>query len=50
MTICPVALVASCRKCPAFAACPLKSVIGDYKPEAQPPPNPEREDAERKTK
>jgi hypothetical protein len=30
MTICPIAVIASCKKCPAFKACPLKSVIGDY--------------------
>ncbi len=29
MTLCPIALVASCTKCPAFSACPLKSVLGD---------------------
>jgi hypothetical protein len=35
MTLCPIALVAGCQKCPAFTVCPLKSVIGDYKkPEA----------------
>lgn len=34
MTICPIALVVGCRKCPAFTVCPLKGVIGDYrKPE-----------------
>ncbi len=31
MTLCPIALVASCKKCPIFTVCPLKSVIGDYK-------------------
>jgi hypothetical protein len=38
MTLCPVALVAGCRKCPAFSVCPLKGVIGDYRKEddAQP--------------
>ena len=30
MTLCPVAIVAGCKKCPAFAFCPLKCVIGDY--------------------
>ncbi len=30
MTLCPIALVAGCKKCPAFSACPLKGVIGDY--------------------
>ncbi len=34
MTLCPIALVAGCRKCPAFSLCPLKGVIGDYKPNA----------------
>ena len=33
MTLCPIALVAGCKKCPAFAVCPLKGVIGDYKKE-----------------
>lgn len=31
MTLCPIALVVGCKKCPAFAVCPLKGVIGDYK-------------------
>jgi len=30
MTLCPIAIVASCKKCPAFTVCPLKSVIGDH--------------------
>ena len=30
MTICPIAVISSCKKCPAFKACPLKGVIGDY--------------------
>ena len=30
MTLCPIALVAGCKKCPAFEMCPLKGVIGDY--------------------
>ncbi len=35
MTLCPIALVATCAKCPAVSVCPLKGVIGDYKkPEA----------------
>jgi len=29
MTICPIAVVAGCRKCPAFSVCPLKTVLGD---------------------
>lgn len=33
MTLCPIAIVAGCKQCPAFKACPLKSVIGDYKPD-----------------
>ena len=30
MTLCPIALAASCKKCPAFSFCPLKTVVGDY--------------------
>lgn len=29
MTLCPIAVVAGCQKCPAFSICPLKTVIGD---------------------
>lgn len=29
MTLCPIAIVAGCVKCPAVSVCPLKSVIGD---------------------
>ncbi len=31
MTLCPIAIAAGCKKCPAFSMCPLKGVIGDYK-------------------
>ena len=37
MTLCPIAIVSSCRKCPLFKVCPLKSAIGDYKPDPEPP-------------
>jgi hypothetical protein len=37
MTLCPIALVAGCRKCPAFSVCPLKGVIGDHTPDKTPP-------------
>ena len=29
MTLCPIAMTAGCKKCPAFSFCPLKTVIGD---------------------
>ncbi len=29
MTICPIAIVAGCQKCPAFKICPVKTVLGD---------------------
>lgn len=35
MTLCPIALAASCKKCPAFSVCPLKGVLGDHKPEEE---------------
>lgn len=34
MTICPIAIVAGCKKCPAVSVCPLKSTLGDYKKDA----------------
>ena len=34
MTICPVAVAVGCKKCPIFNMCPVKGIIGDYKPEA----------------
>jgi hypothetical protein len=34
MVLCPVAIAVGCKKCPIFKVCPVKSVIGDYKPEA----------------
>ena len=33
MTVCPIALMATCAKCPAFGDCPLKEVLGDHKPD-----------------
>ncbi len=37
MTLCPIAVVSSCTKCPAFKVCPLKGVLGDFQPEQKPP-------------
>ena len=34
MTLCPIAIVAGCKKCPAFTVCPLKTLIGDYTKDA----------------
>ena len=33
MTICPIALLVGCEKCPAFKFCPLTTVLGDQKKE-----------------
>lgn len=41
MTLCPVALAVGCKRCPVFAICPAKSLIGDYRPEATKPAKPE---------
>jgi hypothetical protein len=30
MTLCPIALAAGCKNCPAVTVCPLKSIIGDF--------------------
>ena len=45
MTLCPIAIVSSCEKCPAFKICPLKSVIG-----SPPPPKAEKPAATGKSK
>ena len=37
MTLCPIAIVAGCKKCPAFTVCPLKSAIGDHVKDAAAP-------------
>ncbi|MEP6941120.1 MAG: hypothetical protein ABI846_15240 [Rudaea sp.] len=37
MVLCPVALAVGCRKCPIFSVCPVKSVIGDYRPDEDAP-------------
>ena len=37
MTLCPIALAVGCKKCPVFAVCPVKTVIGDYRPDEKPP-------------
>lgn len=41
MTLCPVAIAVGCKKCPIFGICPVKSIIGDYKPEEQAKDKPE---------
>jgi hypothetical protein len=33
MVLCPIAIAVGCKKCPIFAICPVKSLIGDYKPD-----------------
>lgn len=38
MTLCPIAIVAGCQKCPAVSVCPLKTVLGDAKPGDGKPP------------
>lgn len=39
MTLCPIALVASCAWCPVVAYCPLKTVIGDFESENKSEPD-----------
>ena len=36
MTLCPIAIAVGCKRCPAFAVCPVKTVIGDYRPDEHP--------------
>ena len=37
MTICPIALAVGCKKCPVFKVCPVKTTLGDYRPNEEPP-------------
>lgn len=30
MTLCPIAIAITCRRCPIVSVCPVKTVIGDY--------------------
>lgn len=46
MTLCPVAIMAGCKKCPAFQMCPLKSVIGDHRGDEPPPKTPATHEAD----
>ena len=52
MTLCPIAIAVGCRKCPIFAGCPVKGIIGDYKKEdetpAKPAPNRAKSGAKRR--
>ena len=36
MIVCPIAIAVGCKKCPIFAVCPVKGVIGDYVKEEPP--------------
>jgi hypothetical protein len=36
MTLCPIAIAVTCKKCPAFSVCPLKGTLGDYRKEEAP--------------
>jgi hypothetical protein len=35
MTLCPVAMMVGCKKCPIVGICLVKSFIGDYKAEEE---------------
>jgi hypothetical protein len=34
MTLCPIAVVAGCNKCPAFKICPMTKILGDVPKDA----------------
>jgi hypothetical protein len=34
--LCPIAIAVGCKKCPVFAICPVKTIIGDYRPNEHP--------------
>ena len=45
MTLCPVAIAITCRKCPAVGFCPGKEIIGDFKPAEADPTSGEKDAA-----
>lgn len=47
MTVCPIAIVAGCKKCPAFSFCPAKGILGDQD-KAPPPATPATKATSRK--
>jgi hypothetical protein len=50
MTLCPIAIVASCKQCPAFKVCPLKGVIGDHKSAEQASEKPKAKEKKKNNK
>jgi len=48
MTLCPIALAVGCKKCPVFAICPAKSIIGDQAPAKSEPKEPDPKPKSRK--
>ena len=30
MTLCPIAIAVTCKRCPIVSVCPVKTVIGDF--------------------
>jgi len=50
MVLCPIALAVGCRKCPIFAVCPVKGVIGDQAPAVEPEPTTKRKASKRKSR
>jgi hypothetical protein len=50
MTICPVAIAVGCRKCPIFAVCPVKGIIGDQASAAESEPPAKRKTSKRKSR
>jgi hypothetical protein len=44
MVLCPIAIAVGCRKCPIFSICPVKGLIGDYKPDKPAKSAPQRDE------
>ena len=38
MVVCPVAIAVGCPRCPVFKICPVKGLIGSYRPDADAKP------------
>jgi hypothetical protein len=50
MTVCPIAIVVGCKKCPAFSVCPVKTVLGDQPKPAEEAPKKSAAPAKKKAR
>jgi len=50
MTLCPIAILAGCKRCPALTFCPLKGLIGNYRKQEEAQTKQQADEADRDEK